>query len=54
MPSWVYQNFAEAQRADVLKLFSVLAVAASREAIQSSFEEANSLADRWRRNPDFA
>ncbi len=41
---WVDQNVAEAQRADVLKRFSVLAVAASREAIQSSYEEANTLA----------
>jgi hypothetical protein len=41
---WVDQNVAEAQRADVLKRFSVLAVAASREAIQSSYAEANTLA----------
>jgi hypothetical protein len=34
----------EAQRADVLKRFSILAVAASRDAIQSSYAEANALA----------
>jgi hypothetical protein len=41
---WVDQNVPEAQRADVLRRFSVLAVAASREAIQSSYAEANTLA----------
>ena len=41
---WVDQNVPEAQRAAVLKGFSVLAVAASREAIQSSYAEANTLA----------
>ena len=41
---WVDQYVPEAQRADVLKRFSILAVAASREAIQSSYAEANTLA----------
>lgn len=41
---WVQQNVPEAQRADVLKRFSILAVAASRDAIQSSYAEANTLA----------
>ena len=41
---WVDQNVPEAQRANVLKRFSILAVAASREAIQNSYAEANMLA----------
>jgi hypothetical protein len=41
---WVDQNVPAAQRADVLKRFNILAVAASREAIQSSYAEANTLA----------
>jgi len=42
--TWVNLNLPEAQRADVLKRFNILAVAASREAIQSSYTEANTLA----------
>jgi hypothetical protein len=41
---WVANNVPEAQRADVLKRFNILAVAGSREAIQSSYAEANTLA----------
>lgn len=41
---WVAQNIPEAQRADVLQRFNTLAVAASRQAIQSSYTQADTLA----------
>jgi hypothetical protein len=41
---WIDQNVPAAQRADVLKSFTTSAVAASREAIQNSYAEANRLA----------
>jgi hypothetical protein len=41
---WVQQNVPAAQQADVSSRFNALAVAASREAIQNSYAQANTLA----------
>jgi hypothetical protein len=38
---WVQQNVPAAQQADVSSRFNALAVAASREAIQNSYAQAN-------------
>jgi hypothetical protein len=41
---WVQQNVPAAQQSDVSSRFNTLAVAASREAIQNSYAQANTLA----------